>query len=88
MPVYASISEIVDAAATVADETKQTFGGLSKEQLNWKPAAERWSVAQCFAHLITSNSGYLPIIDSVVKGEKQSSVWQKLPVLPGVWGSY
>ena len=86
MPVYASISEIVDAAATVADETKQTFGGLSKEQLNWKPGAERWSVAQCFAHLITSNSGYLPIIDSVVKGHKQSSIWQKLPVLPGVWG--
>ena len=43
-------------------------------------------MAQCFDHLITSNSGYLPIIDDVLKGQKKSSVWQKLPLLPGLWG--
>ena len=77
---------LVSQAKTIAADARSVFGGLTKEQLNWKPAAERWSVGQCFAHLMTSNSGYLPIIDSVVKGHKQSSIWQKLPVLPGVWG--
>ena len=83
---YASVTEIITAAAKVADETKRVFGSLSAEQLNWKPSAERWSVAQCFDHLITTNIGYLPIVDDVLQGRKKSSVWQKLPVLPGFVG--
>ena len=80
------LDSLVSQADTIANDARSAFGSLTKEQLNWKPAAERWSVAQCFDHLITSNKGYLPIIDSVVKGQKQTSIWQKLPILPGVWG--
>jgi DinB superfamily len=80
---YTSVSEIITAAAQVAEDANRVFGGLTSKQLNWKPAAERWSVAQCFDHLITSNSGYLPIVDDVLQGQKKSSVWEKLPVLPG-----
>ena len=61
------------------------FGNLSPEQLNWKPSAERWSVGQCFDHLLTSNKGYLPIIDDVLKGRKQS-LWESMPLLPGLAG--
>lgn len=86
MTNYSSVAEIVTAVAQVAEDTKRVFGSLSPEQLNWKPSAERWSVAQCFDHLITTNSGYLPIVDDVLKGQKKSSVWQKLPVLPGFFG--
>ena len=86
MPNNSSIDEVVRAASAVADDAARTFGVLKHEQLNWKPAPERWSVAQCFDHLITSNKGFLPIIDTVLKGEKKSSVWQKLPFLPGIWG--
>jgi hypothetical protein len=80
------LESLISQAATIASDAQTVFGGLTKEQLNWKPAPERWSVAQCFDHLMTSNSGYLPIIDSVVNGHKKSSVWQKLPLLPGLWG--
>lgn len=86
MTNYASVTEIITAAAQVAEETKRVFGNLSGEQLNWKPSAERWSVAQCFDHLISTNSGYLPIVDDVLAGRKKSSIWQKLPVLPGFFG--
>ena len=82
----AELHSLVSQADTVANDARKVFGSLTKEQLNWKPSAERWSVAQCFDHLITTNSGYLPIIDSVLKGQKQSSVWQKLPFFPRIWG--
>jgi len=82
----ASLASLISQANIIATDARSVFGSLTKEQLNWKPAPERWSVAQCFEHLITSNKGYLPIIDSVAKGQKHSSIWQKLPVLPGVWG--
>ena len=80
------VDSLVSQADAIANDARKVFGSLTKDQLNWKPSPERWSVAQCFDHLITSNSGYLPIIDDVLKGQKKSSVWQKLPLLPGLWG--
>jgi hypothetical protein len=53
---------------------------------HWKPAPERWSVAQCFDHLISANGDYLTIMDDVLQGRKKSSAWQKLPFLPRIWG--
>src|SRR5262245_32112823 len=80
------VESLVSQADAIAQDAEKVFGNLSKEQLNWKPGAERWSVAQCFDHLITTGSGYLPIIDSVLNGQKQSTIWQKLPFFPGIWG--
>ena len=80
------LESLVNQAGAIADDTRKVFGTLAKEQLNWKPSAERWSVAQCFDHLVSVNSGYLPILDTILKGQKQSSIWQKLPFLPGIWG--
>lgn len=81
----ADLPSLITAAESVANEAKDTFGRLTPAQLNWKPSAERWSVAQCFDHLLASNRGYLPIIDSVLTGQKRT-FWQSVPVLPGVWG--
>jgi hypothetical protein len=81
----ADLPSLITAAESVANEAKDTFGRLAPAQLNWKPSAERWSVGQCFDHLLASNKGYLPIIDSVLTGQKRT-FWQSVPVLPGVWG--
>src|ERR1041385_2867384 len=81
----ADLAGLITAAGSVAHEAKDTFGRLTPAQLNWKPSAERWSVAQCFDHLLSSNKGYFPIIDSVLAGQKQT-FWQSMPVLPGVMG--
>lgn len=80
------LDTLIQNARTVADDARSSFGGLSAAQLNWKPSAERWSIAQCFDHLITSNRGYLPIIESVRAGTKKSTFWERLPVLPGLAG--
>ncbi|HXS01720.1 MAG TPA: DinB family protein [Pyrinomonadaceae bacterium] len=81
----ADLPSLIAAANQVAADAKSTFGNLSPPQLNWKPSAERWSVGQCFDHLLTSNRGYLPIIDDVLKGRKQS-FWESMPLLPGLAG--
>jgi hypothetical protein len=81
----ADLPSLITAANNVASEAKDTFGRLTPAQLNWKPSAERWSVAQCFDHLLTSNKGYIPIIDNVLTGKKRT-FWQTMPVLPGLMG--
>ena len=74
---------MITEANKIAAETKSTFGRLSPSQLNWKPSAERWSVAQCFDHLLSSNKGYFPRIDGVLAGIKPI-FWQRMPIVPGL----
>ena len=80
------LDKLIRDAGTIAEDARSTFGKLSPTQLNWKPSAERWSIAQCFDHLITTNKGYFPIIESVRTGTKQTTFWERLPVLPGLAG--
>ncbi len=82
----AELDGLIQIARTIAADARSSFGRLSAEQLNWKPSAERWSIAQCFEHLNTSNKGYLPIIEDVRKGKKKSTFWERLPVVPGLAG--
>ena len=72
---------------TISQEAQQVFGHLNQTQLNWKPSADEWSVAQCFNHLITANEHYFPIFDSLSKGEKRTTFWERLPMLPGLFGN-
>lgn len=81
----ADLPSLVAAVNDVAAETKSTFGHLSPSQLNWKPSAERWSVGQCFDHLLNTNSGYFPSIEEVIAGRKHT-FWQSMPLLPGLAG--
>lgn len=46
----------------VTQAFKNAFGQLSEEELNWKPNAQTWSIAQILEHLIIINSSYYPII--------------------------
>jgi len=86
MVMHEQLDKLIQNARTIADEAQSSFGRLSAEQLNWKPSAERWSIAQCFDHLIASNKGYLPIIESVRSGTKKTRFLERLPVLPGLAG--
>lgn len=81
----ADLANLIATANNIANDAKSTFGHLSPVQLNWKPSADRWSVAQCFDHLLTSNKGYFPVIDNVFAGKKRT-FWESMPVLPGLAG--
>jgi hypothetical protein len=81
----ADLANLIAAANKIANEAKSTFGNLTPSQLNWKPSAARWSVGQCFDHLITSNKGYFPVIENVLAGKKRT-FWERMPVLPGLAG--
>ncbi len=81
----ANFATIITTANDIATRAKSTFGRLTPSQLNWKPSAERWSVAQCFEHLMTTNKGYLPEIERVLAGHK-TTLWQRMPLVPGMFG--
>lgn len=81
------MNEIISKLEKISEQTEQTFGKLSAEQLNWKPSAESWSVGQCFEHLIKANSAFSPEIDSIISGERKQNFWESYSPLSGFFGS-
>ena len=80
------LAEVLDEADAIAADANTLFGHLNAQQINWKPSADRWSVAQCLEHLITINRKYYPQFDQIIKGEKKTTLWQRMPVLPSLFG--
>jgi uncharacterized damage-inducible protein DinB len=81
-----TLPQIYDEAEAVAGDAKILFGHLNSEQLNWKPAADSWSVAQCLDHLISANHEYHPVFDRILKGEYRKTFLHGMPFLPAFFG--
>ena len=83
-----NISKVCSDLRQVADDARGSFGGLSTEQLNWKPAEKGWSVAQCFDHLITTHSLYFPLFERLAEGKTAMSFWGKYSPFSGFFGRF
>jgi DinB family protein len=81
-----TLSEVVAEAEQVQSAAKGTFGGLSSEQINWKPSPGEWSIAQCLEHLILLNTPYFPQIEAIVAGKRRPRLWERMPLLPALFG--
>ena len=81
------LSGLIEEAQAIAREAQDVFGDLDSEQLNWKPSAEQWSVAQCFDHLIVTSTPYFPLIKKIAGGQYKASFKERLPLLPRAFGS-
>ena len=81
-----SLAEVKAGLDAIAHETEATFGGFDARQLNWRPDAARWSVAQCFDHLLTANRLMLQAAEDALNTAVRRTVWQRLPIVPGVLG--
>ena len=82
------IDDFIKDLALEAKGAQATFGSLSTAQLNWKPAAKSWSVAQCFDHLITTHSLYFPEFERWAKGDVTMSFWEKTSPFSGFFGRF
>jgi len=60
-------------------------GGLTREQLNWRPRPDAWSVGQCLEHLYITNGVYLPAISSSLEGQRTAQVQEIVPGWLGRW---
>jgi len=59
-----------------ADDARASFGTLTGEQLNWKPAEKSWSVGQCLEHIIKTNEQFYPEFKVLSAGMRRNSFWQ------------
>ena len=85
-----------DLLALLIEETnkndataRQVVDGLSEEQLNWKPATDRWSMAECLDHLSISELSFKPYLaDAIARGRQRFPVNAPPPYLPSMMGGW
>ncbi len=66
---------------------KKYFGGLSSEELNWKPSQEQWSIAQNIDHLITINRTYFNVVSDIRSGNYHPPFLSKFGFVVGLFGN-
>lgn len=69
----------------VATDVVSAFGGLSGEELNWKPSEKGWSIAQCLEHIILTNREFNPEFKKLASGTRKNSFWENYSPFTG-WG--
>ncbi len=72
----------------VTTEAHKLFGNLTVLQLNWKPAPEKWSIAQCLDHLIVSNNTYYPQFNAIITRKYRNSLYQNIGFISRWFGNY
>lgn len=80
------VKATVERGLAAAQKVREAFDGATVEQLNWKPAPERWSVAQCLDHLIVADAAYFPILQRIVDGDYKAPWRVRWSPLNGLWG--
>jgi len=79
------VDDVVSRSQRVETRIRELAGKLTARQLNWKPAPDRWSVAQCFHHVHTVSRLYLANIDPVYATARAADPHG--PFRPGPLGS-
>ncbi|MCA1649401.1 MAG: DinB family protein [Acidobacteria bacterium] len=81
-----SLAEVRTELHAIARDTQCHFGHLDERQLNWRRDSASWSIAQCFDHLLNANREMFRAIDAATDSTRPRTLWQRVPVLPGVFG--
>ena len=80
--------QLRDRIDTITHSFKENFQSLSEAELNWKPDAKTWSVAQNIHHLIVINQTYYPIIQQVREGKYQLPWIGKIGFMVNFFGKF
>ena len=80
------LKDLADSLEIVSEEVRKSFSDLSAGQLNWKPYPEKWSIGQCLDHLLIGNREMVSQIELKLRGDGKSTFFEKLPLLPGIFG--
>ena len=71
------IRSVLEKGKEAKEKARLEFSNISLEQLNWKPSAESWSIAQCLEHLIIGDSSYFSDLKKITEGTYHMSFWGK-----------
>lgn len=75
-PLSPELASYLSQLGALRDDATGLLGGMSEVQLNWRPTAERWSIAQNLTHLVVIGRLYLPQFDAAIVRAREKG-WRK-----------
>jgi len=68
---------------SIVDQAKEITEGLNEARFNWRPSADRWSIEECFAHLITAGSKEATALEEAIQRGRERRVTEDGAFAPG-----
>jgi hypothetical protein len=81
-----TLAQVRAGLDAIPADVQAAFGRLDARQLNWRPDATKWSVAQCLEHLLAANRVMVQAAQHGLDETQPRTFWQRLPGLPRLWG--
>jgi hypothetical protein len=81
-------SDLISELEKISENARKTFGRLSPAQINWRAAAESWSVGQCFEHLIKTNELFYGELEKIAGGNRKNSFWENWSPFTSLGGKF
>jgi hypothetical protein len=78
------LDEVTSELKAVSREVSVRFGALSSEQILWRPATDRWSVADCLSHLLRVGEEYRKKLEPEIRRARARGNASRGPVR-GSW---
>lgn len=63
----AELEGFLDQLLSIQQDVPGIVAGLSDAQFNWRPAPNRWSIAEGFDHLNLTARAFVPAIDAALR---------------------
>ena len=83
------VDQVIQASETNNEVARSLTAGLSEAQLNWKPAPEQWSIAQCLEHLALATNEFERYLNTALEqARKKPDVTQPPPYKPSLLGGW
>jgi hypothetical protein len=83
------LQTVTSEAEKNSDTARSLTSGLTEAQLNWKPSAEKWSIAQCLEHLAVATKEFERYFQAALEGgRKKWPVNDPPPYKPSMVGGW
>ncbi|MFN2578937.1 MAG: DinB family protein [Pyrinomonadaceae bacterium] len=83
------LQTIAAEAQKNSDTARRLTADLTEAQLNWKPAPEQWSIAQCLEHLSLATNQFENYFITALEGARGKSAISSAPVYkPSLMGGW
>jgi hypothetical protein len=70
----AEIENDLDQLLSITQDVPGIVANLDDRQFNWRPAPDRWSIAQCLDHLNLTAARFIPAIDAAIADARRNGL--------------
>lgn len=82
----AYLSSWLEEAAAIPVRVASLFSELTEEQINRRPAEDKWSIGELLDHIMVTNQQYFPLFENVISGKHRNPFLGRFQVLPEFFG--